>query len=83
MNLNNSKGKETRNEKQNMTRLLTLGGRISSSLKIRTGPLILPLCCLFNVTVSITDDLFASRGNIHVTEHVIPMEFLKQPSKYI
>ena len=47
------------------------------------GPLILPPSCLFNVTVSITDDLFASRGSIHVTEHVIPMEFLKQPSKYI
>ncbi len=43
------------------------------------GPLILPLYYLFNVTVSIMDDLFASRCSIRVTEHEIPMEFLKQP----
>ena len=42
------------------------------------SPLIPPLSCFFNVTVSIMVDLSSSRGSIHVTQHVIPIEFLKQ-----
>lgn len=47
------------------------------------GPLILPLSYLFNVTLSIRGDLYAWRGSAPLTEHVTPMEQLKQRSKYV